>query len=86
MQIRRSQTFKKQYQRLPTKLQEQFDNRLRLWLVNPTHPQLRAHPLKGDFHGYWSMSISGDLRALYYFEADTIVVFALIGTHSQLYK
>ena len=85
MQLRRSRTFAKQYQKLPPKQRQQFDARLRLWLVDPAHPTLRVHPLKGSFQGYWSMNVSGDLRAIYYYEGERVVIFALIGTHSQLY-
>jgi addiction module RelE/StbE family toxin len=85
MRFRRSHTFVKQYQNLPPKIQAKFDARLRLWLVDRANPQLRVHPLKGSKKGYWSLSISGDLRALYYFENEDLVVFVLIGTHSQLY-
>lgn len=67
------------------KLQEQFDVRLRLFLDDPTAPQLRVHPLKGTFAGYWSMNVNGDLRALYRLVGAELVIFALIGTHSQLY-
>jgi addiction module RelE/StbE family toxin len=77
--------FKKQYLKLSPKLQEKFAERLRLWLTDPTSPLLRVHPLSGTKPGYWSMSISGDLRALYYFAGDEVVVLAFIGTHSQLY-
>ena len=54
-------------------------------LFRSTDPKLKVHPLKGKYAGYWSMSISGDIRALYVSEGETIVIFALIGTHSQLY-
>ena len=77
--------FKKQYKKLPNAFQRQFDDRLRLFVVDPTDPRLRVHPLQGKFAGYWSININGDIRALYLVEADTIVIFALIGTHSGLY-
>lgn len=77
--------FKKQYKKLPPKIQDQFDTRLRLFFDDPIAPQLKIHPLKGKFAGYWSMNISGDLRALYKLDGDEIIIFALIGTHSQLY-
>ncbi len=85
MTIRYLPKFKKQYKKLPAKLQRQFDERLRIFINDPTHPQLRVHPLKGKYAGYWSMNISGDLRALYLINGDEIIIFALIGTHSQLY-
>ena len=85
MTIRYLPKFKKQYKKLPPKLQAQFDERLRLFVVDPTAPQLRVHPLKGTYTGYWSMNVSGDLRALYVMDGDAVVIFALIGTHSELY-
>jgi addiction module RelE/StbE family toxin len=66
-------------------MQFQFDERVKQFAVDPTLPMLKVHPLKGAYQGYWSMSVSGDIRALYAMDGDTIVIFALIGTHSQLY-
>ena len=66
-------------------MQIQFDERVQLFAVDPTLPKLKVHPLKGKYAGYWSMSVSGDIRALYIIEGDTIVIFALIGSHSQLF-
>ena len=77
--------FKKQYKKLSKKYQSQFAERLGLFLKDPTLPQLRVHPFKGAFGGYWSMNVNGDLRALYKQEGDTLIIFALIGTHSELY-
>lgn len=85
MQIQYTPEFKKQYKKLPKKFQDKFANRLALFLNDPADPLLRVHPLKGSFSGYWSMNISGDLRALYRKDGDEIIIFALIGTHSQLY-
>jgi len=85
MRVRYLPKFKKQFKKLPKKLQQQFTERLQLFTHNPTDVRLRVHPLKGNYAGYWSMNISGDLRALFYREGEAIVIFALIGTHSQLY-
>lgn len=86
MIIKRTATFKKQYKKLPVKMQAQFDSCLRLFIIDPTNERLRTHPLKGKYGGYWSMNISGDLRALYRKEGDQIIIFGFIGTHSQLYS
>lgn len=77
--------FKKQYRKLPKKYQLQFDERLRLFLTDPTDPRLRVHPLKGDYAGYWSLNVSGDIRALYLLHGEDLIIFALIGSHSQLF-
>jgi len=77
--------FKKQYKKLPRKFQLQFDERVYLFALDPINPKLRVHPLKGKFAGYWSMDVSGDLRALYIKRGEELIIFGLIGTHSQLY-
>lgn len=84
MVIRRTATFKKLYRKLPGKTQTQFEERLRLFAKEPGHPMLRVHPLKGTFSGYWSLNVSGDVRAIFHQEGE-VVTFVLIGTHSQLY-
>ena len=86
MIIQYTSKFKKQYKKLPQKFQNQFDKRLRLFLVDPTNSTLRVHPLKGSFRGYWSMNVNGDFRALYLRRGEEIIIFALIGTHSGLYS
>ena len=85
MVIQYAPKFKKQYKRLPKKYQQQFDDRLRLFVSDPTSPQLRVHPLKGTFAGYWSMNVNGDIRALYVILGEELIIFALIGSHSELY-
>lgn len=85
MTIQYTQKFKKQYKKLSHQLQQQFDNRLRLFLSDHTSPQLCVHPLIGSYAGYWSMNVNGDLRALYLKRGEELIIFALIGTHSQLY-
>lgn len=85
MTIRYLPKFKKQYKKLPEKIQKQFDEKITLFAVDPTAPVLKVHPLKGNLKGYWSMNVNGDVRALYIMDGDSIVIFGLIGTHSQLY-
>jgi addiction module RelE/StbE family toxin len=85
MTIRYLPKFKKQYKKLPKKIQDQFDEKIQLFSIDPTLPMLKVHPLKGNYAGYWSMNVNGDVRALYIMDGDSIVIFGLIGTHSQLY-
>lgn len=85
MHISRTKTFEKQYQKLPLKVQVQFDERFMLWLSDPADSRLRVHSLAGKYAGFYSMNITGDIRALYRYEGDDLVIFALIGSHSALY-
>ena len=77
--------FVKQFRKLPAKSQQQFKNRLDIFLVDQYHALLRRHPLRGKYAGYYSIDISGDLRALFRYQSEKSVIFSLIGTHSQLY-
>lgn len=85
MIVKYEKNFKKQYKKLPQKIKIQFASRLELFMNDTTAPQLRVHPLKGKFGGYWSMNVSGDIRAIYKLQNNEIILFALIGTHSELY-
>lgn len=85
MIIRYHPTFRKQYMKLPAKIQKQFDSRVLLLISNPANRALHIHPLKGKYIGYWSMNVSGDFRALFRRTGDEIIIFGLIGSHSDLY-
>lgn len=85
MELRFTNKFKKQFKKIPSSAQVSFEDRLNLFLVDPTNKILRVHPLRGKFAGYWSINVTGDIRALYRKDGDTIIIFALIGTHSSLY-
>lgn len=88
MQYRRiefTKNFTKQFKKLRPNQQERFYDRLELFEINPQNRALRDHALKGKYKGFRSIDVEGDLRALYYVKEDVIVVFAIIGTHSQLY-
>ncbi len=80
-----TKSFVKQFSKLSPNLRQQFKNRQVLWLENPSSPILHTHPLKGRYLGYYSINITGDVRALYKLQGQSIVVFGFIGSHSQLY-
>ena len=85
MTFRYRKSFSKKYKKLPPKIQQQFDDRARLLLKNPDDPLLYLHPLKGKYTGYWSINVTSDYRALFVRQTDSIIMFMLIGTHSELY-
>lgn len=85
LEIVYTRTFRKQYARLNPKVRDQFKARQRLWLQDPFHPSLRLHRLTGQYSDYYSINITGDMRALYQKVGDKLVIFGFIGTHSQLY-
>lgn len=80
-----TKSFIKQFKKLRPNQQERFYDRLELFKKNPQDRVLRDHALKGKYKGYRSIDVEGDLRAVYYVKDDVIVIFAIIGSHSQLY-
>jgi addiction module RelE/StbE family toxin len=84
-QIDFTKSFVKQFKKLRETQKQHFYERLEFFKKNPHDRVLRDHALKGKYTGYRSIDIENDLRALYYIENDRIVIFAFIGSHSQLY-
>jgi len=84
-EIKFSKVFKKQYMKLPKKIQTKFDTRFLLWQEDPDHPLLRRHKLSGRMKNFYSIDITGDIRALYEIIDKQVIVYQMIGSHSQLY-
>ena len=87
--INYSRKFLKQLKKSPLEIKIAFRKRLELFIENSFDPQLNNHQLTGRFSGYRSLNVSGDWRAIfseYEEETNKIVIFEVIGTHSQLYK
>ncbi|HMS31711.1 MAG TPA: type II toxin-antitoxin system RelE/ParE family toxin [Candidatus Saccharibacteria bacterium] len=85
MDISYKPSFKKQFKRLDSKTRDKFKQRLELFMEDPRQPALRLHPLKGTLAGMWSINVTGDIRAVFKYDGQSIVIFYMIGTHSQLY-
>lgn len=86
MTIKYSKKFRKQFKKLRTGQQRRFWERLEWFKANEFDPRLANHVLQGKFTGLRSISIAGDLRALYEIVDDEIYIYQMIGSHSQLYK
>lgn len=80
-----TKSFTKKFKTMPVPKQQHFYERLELFKKNPHDRLLRDHALKGKYVGFRSIDIENDLRAHYYIKNGTVVIFAFIGTHSQLY-
>ncbi|MFA6518187.1 MAG: type II toxin-antitoxin system mRNA interferase toxin, RelE/StbE family [Candidatus Shapirobacteria bacterium] len=83
--IKFTKNFKKLYRKLPRNLQTAFDKRLGQFIDDRNNPILNLHRLKGKLSHLYSINVSGDCRALYSINED-LIIFQLIGTHSQLYR
>ena len=85
MTIKYSKRFRKQFQKRRSNEQDRFWDRLEIFKIDPHAKELNHHMLTGKYSGFHSISVGGDLRALYYEIDGDIILFDLIGTHSQLY-
>lgn len=84
MRIKLHKNFQKQYIKLTTIQKEKFKERRDLFLQDEFSPILNNHALKGEYLGYRSINITGDLRAIYKNNEED-VIFVAIGSHSKLY-
>ncbi|MFA6404764.1 MAG: type II toxin-antitoxin system mRNA interferase toxin, RelE/StbE family [Candidatus Paceibacterota bacterium] len=77
--------FVKQYDKLPTKLQQKFDDKLEIFMKDPTAPELNNHTLHGKYLGCRSINVTGNIRVIYEIKANGIRLLK-IGSHSELYE
>jgi len=81
-----SKRFKKEYKKLSARDQKRVGVRLSIFTADLSNPQLNNHKLHGRDKAYWSINISGDLRAVFEEIDPQTYFFIKLGTHSQLYK
>ena len=80
-----NKSFKKDYQRLSPKTIKKFKQRILLFRQDEFNEILNNHSLSGKYQGYRSINVTGDLRAIYKKEGQT-VIFVAIDSHSNLYR
>jgi mRNA-degrading endonuclease YafQ of YafQ-DinJ toxin-antitoxin module len=56
---------------------------LKLFSINPKHPSLRLHKLKGELRHAWSISVGMQYRLL--FTDGNDFYFFAFGTHKEVY-
>lgn len=84
MEVQFHKNFKKRFKKMLPKIQEQFYERLDLFLQDKFNRVLNNHSVDKAFRACRSINISGDCRAIYK-EDGNIAIFITIGTHSDLY-
>jgi proteic killer suppression protein len=67
-------------------LLSQYEKTLRLLELDPNHPSLRLHPLKGKLKDLYSISINISYRiTLEIFVTDKEIVLVRVGHHGEVY-
>lgn len=76
--------FIKGFKKLPQKIKEKFKERQVLFEKDEFDPVLNNHALKGKWLGYRSMNVTGDVRAIFKRDSES-VLFVAIDNHNNLY-
>jgi len=69
---------------MPYTVNARFDERMELFLKNPTHFSLNNHSVDRVYSGCRSINITGDYRAIFFMK-EGVAIFVNVGTHSELY-
>ena len=78
--------FDKQFAKLPKSKRDKVIEAVDLFIDNPLDSKLRNHALTGEWAGFRSISVGGDLRLHLEMIDDQTAFFVAVGTHSQLYR
>ncbi len=64
----------------------QYQKILKLLEINPNHPSLRLHPLKGNLKNLYSVSINISYRiTLEFFITEKEIILVNVGHHEEIY-
>ena len=77
--------FKKSYATLTNVEKQQFQKKMEIFIENVLHPSLRTKKLHGHKDLYES-SINMDIRIIWYFENEELIILIDIGHHDVLKK
>ena len=80
MKVRRTDRFKKDYQKLPLDIQQRVDQKLGFLLRDPRHPSLRVHKVRG-VEGLWEFSVTMNYRAIFEIEGAYYVLLGVGPYH-----
>ena len=75
--------FLKHYKSLTDIEKNQLQNKLRLLSQNPMHPSLRTKRIQGA-DDLFECSVNMDIRIIWYYEGDTIIILVDVGHHDIL--
>ena len=65
--------------------QKEIREVIKLLESNPEYPGLRLHQTRHNYEEYWSISLADDLRIVFYYFGENIVLVD-IGSHQKVYE
>lgn len=85
MKIQYTDEFRKQFRRLPERIQEAYLQQEDVIRLNPFDPRLHAKPLK-DYDGVFSFRVTRAYRVLFRISENTIVICLTISHRKDSYR
>ncbi len=77
--------FQKHFKDLNEIEKKQLRNKLTILSENPLHPSLRTKRIQGT-EDLFECSVNMDIRIIWYYEGDTIIILVDVGHHDILKK
>ena len=75
-------TFKKDYKKLPAEIRDKVDKQLAFLMINPEHPSLSLHPVRGT-RGIWEGYVDYHYRFTFEVE-ENYYVLRKVGPHNVI--
>lgn len=85
MSIKFHKRFQKALQKQPAAIQKKFYACLDIFVEDQFEYRLNNHALSGDFKGWRSINVTGDIQ-VHYRESGPDIILMGIGSPAQLYK
>lgn len=85
MQVHYTSRFKKRFNKLPHKIQQVFEKKLQIFIIDIYEKTLRTHKLKGNLSSFFAFSLTSNYRVIFQMLSKTLIIFIDIGTHNQVY-
>ena len=82
MKLSLTERFRRDYRRLPSDLQDQADQKLRMLLENPRHPSLQVKKMQG-ISGVWELRVTQGYRITFQMEGPQYLL-RRVGSHDVL--
>ncbi|OIO52292.1 type II toxin-antitoxin system mRNA interferase toxin, RelE/StbE family [Candidatus Peregrinibacteria bacterium CG08_land_8_20_14_0_20_41_10] len=86
MRIDYSSRFKRSFNKLPADLQNDFDQKIKIFFNNSFNPSLKTHKLRGNLASYYAFYLRDGYRVLFEFEDDNNILLVNIGGHNDYSK
>lgn len=81
MRVNLSPRFKRAYKKLPQSIQDDFDEKIVLFIESPYHHLLKTHKLKGKLQECFVFCLRDGYRVLFEFSGQDAMNLLSVGPH-----